>query len=146
LAARARGDAGLKRLAVRFDVSHSWAQNVLRQSKLTGQAERVRHRPGPRSRMNDEIAAYMRQQAAGPPDLTLAELQQRLMSEKNIRFSIGRLWMLMRKLGLRLEKEPLQCAGINRHEVGNERVLRGRISDPLGPEFCVMHREVHCEA
>ena len=34
------------------------------------------------------------------------------------------------------------CAGINRHEVGNERVLRGRSSEPLGPEFCVMHREV----
>jgi hypothetical protein len=27
----------------------------------------------------------------------------------------------------------LQCAGINRHEVGNERVLRGRSSDPLRP-------------
>jgi transposase len=104
LAARARGDAGLKKLAVRFGVSHSWAQKVLRQSKLTGQAERVRHRPGPRSRMNDEIAAYMRQQVADRPDLTLAELQQRLMSEKSIRFSIGRLWTLLRKLGLRLKK------------------------------------------
>ena len=104
LAARSRGDAGLKKLAVRFGVSHSWAQKVLRQSKLTGQAERVRHRPGPRSRMNDEIAAYMRQQVAGRPDLTLAELQQRLMSEKNIRFSIGRLWTLLQKLGLRLKK------------------------------------------
>jgi transposase len=77
---------------------------VLRQSKLTGQAERVRHRPGPRSRMNDEIASYMRQQVGGRPDLTLAELQQRLMSDKNIRFSIGRLWTLLRKLGLRLKK------------------------------------------
>src|ERR1035437_6705448 len=44
------------------------------------------------------------------------------------------------------EKKSLQCAGINRHEVGNERVLRGRIRDPLGPEFCVMHREMYCEA
>jgi transposase len=61
--------------------------------------------------MNDEIAAYMRQQAAGPPDLTLAELQQRLMSEKNIRFSIGRLWMLMRKLGLRLKKGRSSAPG-----------------------------------
>src|SRR6516165_12748666 len=38
------------------------------------------------------------------------------------------------------------CAGINRHEVENARVLRARISDPLGPEFCVGHREVHDEA
>src|SRR5258708_7243677 len=38
------------------------------------------------------------------------------------------------------------CAGINRHEVENERVLRGRSSEPLGPEFCVVHREVYGEA
>jgi hypothetical protein len=28
------------------------------------------------------------------------------------------------------------CAGINRHEVEDERALRERSSDPLGPEFC----------
>ena len=38
------------------------------------------------------------------------------------------------------------CAGINRHEVENARVSRERASDPLGPEFCVGHREVHGEA
>jgi len=41
---------------------------------------------------------------------------------------------------------PSQCAGINRHEAGNARVLRERSSEPLGPEFCVGHREVHGEA
>jgi hypothetical protein len=44
------------------------------------------------------------------------------------------------------EKSPSQCAGINRHEAGNERVLRERSSEPLGPEFCVAHREVFGEA
>ncbi len=38
------------------------------------------------------------------------------------------------------------CAGINRHEVENARVSRARGSDPLGPEFCAGHREVHAEA
>ncbi len=37
---------------------------------------------------------------------------------------------------------PSRGAGINRHEAGNERVLRERSSEPLGPEFCVLHREV----
>ena len=104
LAARSRGDTGLKKLAARFGVSHSWAQKVVRQSKLTGHAERVRHRPGPRTRMTDEIASYMRALVAAQPDLTLAELQHRLQSEKNTRFSIGRLWILVRQLGLRLKK------------------------------------------
>ena len=41
---------------------------------------------------------------------------------------------------------PLQCAGINRHEVEDERALRGRSSEPLGPEFCVVPREEQGEA
>jgi hypothetical protein len=44
------------------------------------------------------------------------------------------------------DKSPMQCAGINRHEAGNERVLRERSSEPLGPKFCVAHREVFGEA
>ncbi len=34
-----------------------------------------------------------------------------------------------------------QCAGINRHEAEDERALRERISEPLGPEFCAVLRE-----
>jgi len=45
-----------------------------------------------------------------------------------------------------VDKSPMQCAGLNRHEAGNARVLRERSSEPLGPEFCVGHREVHGEA
>jgi hypothetical protein len=43
-------------------------------------------------------------------------------------------------------KSPSQCAGLNRHEAGNARVLRERSSEPLGPEFCVVHREVYGKA
>jgi hypothetical protein len=34
------------------------------------------------------------------------------------------------------EKSRLQCAGLNRHEVENERVLQERSSEPPGPESC----------
>ena len=44
------------------------------------------------------------------------------------------------------KKEVRLCAGINRHEVENARVLRERTSDSPGPEFCAAHREVHSEA
>src|SRR5216684_8595517 len=33
---------------------------------------------------------------------------------------------------------PLQCAGMNRYEVEDERALRERSSDPLGPESCAV--------
>ena len=48
--------------------------------------------------------------------------------------------------GSDLAKNPLQCAGLNRHEAENARFLRGRTSDLLGPEFCVGYREVQGEA
>jgi transposase len=38
------------------------------------------------------------------------------------------------------------CAGINRHGIEDERALRGRTNDPLGPEFCAGRCEVSGEA
>jgi hypothetical protein len=35
-------------------------------------------------------------------------------------------------------KSPSQCAGMNRYEVEDERALRERSSDPLGPESCAV--------
>jgi hypothetical protein len=35
---------------------------------------------------------------------------------------------------------------LNRHEAEEEEASRERTSDPLGPEFCVGHREVPDEA
>src|SRR5713226_10134561 len=37
-----------------------------------------------------------------------------------------------------VEKSPLQCAGMNRLEVEDERALRERSSDPLGLESCAV--------
>ncbi|MDE0200355.1 MAG: transposase [Caldilineaceae bacterium] len=41
---------------------------------------------------------------AEQPDLTLHELQSRLHEELRLRASIGRLWNLLREMGLRPEK------------------------------------------
>jgi hypothetical protein len=50
-----------------------------------------------------------------------------------------------------IEFEPRQrnlwvCAGMNRHGAEDERALRERSSDPLGPEFCAGRCEVSSEA
>ena len=39
-----------------------------------------------------------------------------------------------------------RCAGINRQGAENANFSRERISDPLGPEFCAVRREVRSEA
>jgi transposase len=41
---------------------------------------------------------------ASKPDLTLAQLQVRLHSEVGVSLSLGRIWHLLKKLGLRLKK------------------------------------------
>ena len=41
---------------------------------------------------------------AEQPDLTLHELQSRLREELGLRASIGRLWSLLREMGLRVKK------------------------------------------
>ena len=42
------------------------------------------------------------------------------------------------KRKLTVVNSPSQCAGLNRHEVGDERASRERTSDPLGPESCAV--------
>jgi len=50
------------------------------------------------------------------------------------------------KLDRKRPKKGSSAPGSNRHEVENERVLRERSSDPLGPEFCDGRREACSEA
>ncbi len=104
LAAYDRGTDGLKTVALYFGVSHGWARKVVGQRRQTGQAERVRHRPGPRSRITAEVKAYIQEQVCRQADLTLAELQRLLLSERQVKVSIGRLWAVLRGLDLRLKK------------------------------------------
>jgi hypothetical protein len=39
-----------------------------------------------------------------------------------------------------------KCAGIDRQEAESANFSRERVSDPLGPKFCAVCREVHSEA
>ena len=45
-------------------------------------------------------------------------------------------------------RSPVRAIALpdNRQEAGNENFSRERISDPLGPEFCAVCREVRSEA
>jgi transposase len=66
-----RGTDGLRMVALYFAVSHGWARKVVGQRRRTGQAERVRQRPGPASRMTPEVRTYLEAQVARQADLTL---------------------------------------------------------------------------
>ena len=119
LAAYDRGTDGLRTVALYFGVSHGWARKVVGQRRRTGQAERVRHRPGPASRITPEVKAYIEAQVAQQADLTLAELQRLLLSERGVKVSIGRLWGVLRGLDLRLKKSRSTPSNATLKPTGN---------------------------
>lgn len=104
LSAYDQGEDTLEELADRFVVSVGWAKKISAQRNRTGQAERVPHRPGRKPRAGAEaekqVVAWVKEQ----PDLTLAEISAKLAREAAVVLSRGRVWYLLRKLGLRLKK------------------------------------------
>ncbi len=104
LAAYDRGEGTLGELALCFGVSQGWGWKISAARKRSGQMDRVVGRQGRRSRVTGEVQEQIRAWFRVQPDMTLAELQHRLQQEAQLRLSIGRLWQLLRQLGLRLKK------------------------------------------
>jgi transposase len=99
-----QGEQTLEELADRFLVSVGWAKKISAQRNRSGHAERVPHQPGRKWRADAETQRQVMEWVASEPDLTLAQLQSRLHSEAGISLSLGRIWHLLKKLGLRLKK------------------------------------------
>lgn len=99
-----RGEGSLKELAKRFGVSEDWAKKLSARRRKTGQVEIVAWRHGPQSRVTAAIREWMERQMRRQPDLTLQELQQRLEREQRLQLSVGWIWMLLRRWGLRHKK------------------------------------------
>jgi transposase len=99
-----RGDGSLKELAKRFGVSEDWAKKLSARRNETGQIEIRAWRHGPQSRVTAAIRDWIERQMRRQPDLTLQELQQRLEREQRLRLSVGWIWILLRRWGLRHKK------------------------------------------
>jgi transposase len=82
----------------------AWAKKISAQRNRTGQAERVPHHPGRKLAVGIEMHPRIKQWFAAQPDLTLAEVQQKLHAEAGISLSIPQIWHLLKKLKLRLKK------------------------------------------
>ncbi len=99
-----QGEGTLEELASRFLVSVGWAKKISAARNRTGQAERVPHKPGRKPHAGIEAQQQVRVWFVHQPDLTLAEVQQKLLSEAAVSLSLPQVWKLLRKLGLRLKK------------------------------------------
>ncbi len=99
-----RGEGSLRELAERFGVSSPYAWNISAQRKRTGQVERVEQRHGPASKITPTVQQQLRRWVRQQPDLTLAEMQQRLWESARLAVSVARLWQVLRRMNLRLKK------------------------------------------
>jgi transposase len=130
LEAHERGEGSLARLAKHFGISEGWAEKVSAARRRTGKPERrVDRKHGRKSRITAEAIEYLRSRVQEQPDRTLVELQADLRNEQNLEIGITWLWMVLRRMGLRLKKShsapPSRTASGSRHNAnsGNSKRL-----------------------
>jgi len=105
LEAHQQGEGSLDELAERFRVSLGWAKKISAMFRSTGQMERPPSgRRGPRSKITPEVEKHLRSLVARQSDMTLAEMQQRLVTDLRLRISLSRLWTVLQQMDLRLKK------------------------------------------
>src|ERR1700688_4762065 len=123
-----RGEGTLDQLALRFSVSVPWAWKISAQRKRSGQMERVEQRRGSRPKVTAEVEQRLRDWVDAQPDLTLAELQQKLEENDHVHVSIGRLWQVLRKMGLRLKKSRSTPENVIRRKTSGEETSFSSVS------------------
>ena len=119
-----QGEGTLEALADRFLVSVGWAKKISAARNRTGQAERLPHKPGRKPHAGIKAQQQVRTWFAEQSDLTLAEVQQKLLGEADVSLSLPQIWKLLRKLGLRLKKSrSTPLSGIPKPIVNSVRSL-----------------------
>jgi transposase len=110
-------------------------------------------RPGKTPALDQQQQQLIIAVVCSPPPEGRARWTVRLLTEEVIKRKlvprVGRetIRVLLESHELKpWRKKMWLCAGMNRHGIEDERALRGRSSDPFGPEFCAGRCEVFGEA
>jgi transposase len=115
----ARAELGLEELAEQFGVSYGFTKKIRRQQLQSGQMERpAQLLHGPASRVTESVQQYLRLQLRRQPDQTLAELGLGLEQSLQVRLSKTRLWLELRRMGLRRKKNLSTPKSRTRKKVG----------------------------
>lgn len=102
-------------IATRFRVSVGYVKKILRQYRRTGKMERTPHHPGRKPLFTPPIREQIRVWLQAQPDLTLAEMQEKLRQAEHLKISLPSLWMVLKKMGLRLKKSRSTRRNKTRH-------------------------------
>lgn len=106
-------------VAERFDVSPSFIKKLLAQKRLTGSIAPIGHRGGQPKRLADKDRKWLLKTVLDEPDITLGDLQERLMEKKKVAVSVPTLSRELRRLNLRRKKNQwLLVSETNESEPG----------------------------
>jgi len=95
-----------RQAAVRFGVSASSAIRWAMQAASLGDVTPKKQGGDRRSKRIEGHAAFILEAVARQPDVTLAELQARLVEEHGARFGIGTLWRFFDRRRITFKKRP----------------------------------------
>ncbi len=104
VAAYENGVETILEVAERFEVSDSFIKKLLRRKRATGEIAPIGHRGGQPKRLTDEHRKWLLKTVVAEPDITLGELRERLLAEKNLSVSVPTLCRQLRALNLRRKK------------------------------------------
>jgi transposase len=93
-----------RRAAVRFGVSASSAIRWTARAAATGEVAPRKQGGDRKSERIEAHAAFILTAIASEPDITLAELQRRLVRERGDHFGIGTLWRFFDRRGITFKK------------------------------------------
>ena len=94
------GQGSLQESAKQFRVSWGYSKKIRAQQLRTKRKEAEQLRHGPASRLTPAVEQQLRSALPQQPDLSLAEVQQRLAERAGIGISRSRLWVWLQRLGL----------------------------------------------
>lgn len=93
-----------RQIAELFGVSQGFVEKLLGQVRHTGEVAAHRQGGGPASRVTDDVLAYIEQLVQGQPDITRAELAERLEQDGIVRISPTTVGRALHTLGLTRKK------------------------------------------
>jgi transposase len=100
-----RGVGSQRAVAELFGVSISFVEKLFIQFRSTGNVEPKPHAGGTPSRIDAAARLHLQEWLQVQPDLTLAELAERLHKTMGIKVSVARLCRVLKELGLPRKKD-----------------------------------------
>jgi transposase len=113
----------IQEVAERFSVSRSFIKKMLARKRSTGNIALVGHRGGQKKRLSDKHRKWLLKTVLAQPDITLADLQERIEKQKSISVSVPTLSRELRRLNLRRKKnlwQPLKETSEKEPGIGAE--------------------------